>query len=49
MASKSGQSSYDPYDLSSDDKKYLMPKNVAERMPGQSDCASPLLTATGLN
>jgi len=28
MASISGQSSYDPYDLSSDDKEYLMPRNV---------------------
>jgi len=33
MASRSGQSSYDPYDLSSDDKEYLMPNNVAETTP----------------
>jgi len=29
MASRSGQSSYDPYNLSSDDEEYLMPNNVA--------------------
>jgi len=27
------QSSFDPYDLSSDDEKYLMPNNVAETTP----------------
>jgi hypothetical protein len=34
MTSRSGQSSYDPYDLSSDDDKYLMPTNVVEMTPG---------------
>jgi len=34
IASRSGQSSYDPYDLSSDDEEYLMPNNVAETTPG---------------
>jgi len=47
-ASRSGQSSYDPYDLSSDDDKYLMPTNVPETTPGQSDRAAPLLTAARL-
>jgi hypothetical protein len=39
MASRSGQSSYDPYDLSSDDDEYLMPTSMAETAPGRSDCA----------
>jgi len=30
MASGLGQSSFDPYDLFSDDEKYLMPNNLAE-------------------
>jgi len=33
-ASGSGQSSFDPYDLSSDDDDYLKPNNVAETTPG---------------
>jgi hypothetical protein len=49
MASRSGQSSYDPYDLCSDDDGYLMPTNVAERTPGRSDRAARLLTATRFN
>jgi hypothetical protein len=48
MGSRSGQSSYDPYDLSSDDKEYLMPTNVAETTPGRSDHAARLLTAARL-
>jgi len=48
MASRSGQSSYDAYDLSSDDKEYLMPTNVAETTPGRSDHAACLLTAASL-
>jgi len=48
MASRSGQSSYDPYDLFSDDDEYLMPNNVAETTPGQSDRAALLLTAARL-
>ena len=48
MASKSGQSSYDPYDLSSNDEEYLIPNNVAETTPGRSNCAARLLTATRL-
>ena len=48
MASRFGQSSYDPYDLSIDDEEYLMPNNVTETTPRQSDCAAPLLTAARL-
>jgi len=48
MASRSGQSSYDPYDFSSDDNEYLMPTNVAETTPGRSDRAAHLLTAARL-
>jgi len=47
-ASGSYQSSFDPYDLSSDDEEYLMPCNVAEMTPGRSDRAARLLTATRL-
>jgi len=48
MASGSYQSSFDPYDLSSDDEEYLMPNNVAETTPGRSDRAVCLLTAARL-
>ena len=48
MASRSGQSSYDPYDLSCDDQEYLMPINVAETTPGRSDRAARILTAASL-
>jgi len=48
MASGSYQSSFDPYDLSSDDKEYLTPNNVAETTPGRSDRAARLLTAARL-
>ena len=47
-ASGSYQSSFDPYDLSSDDEEYLTPNNVAERTPGRSDRAAHLLTAARL-
>jgi len=36
-ASGSNQSSFDPYDLSSDDEEYLTSNNVAETTPGRSD------------
>jgi len=49
IASRSGQSPYDPYDLSSDDDEYLMPTDVAETTPGRSDCAARLLTAGRLH
>jgi len=44
-ASGSYQSSFDSYDLSSDDEEYLMPNNVAETTPGQKDRAARPLTA----
>jgi len=49
VASESGQSSFDAYDLSSDDKQYLTPNNVAETTPGRSNRAAPFLTASLLN
>jgi len=48
MASRSGQSSYDRYDLSSDDEEYLIPKYVAEMTPRGSDHAARLSTAARL-
>jgi len=33
MASGSGQSCFDPYDMSSNDEEYLTPENVAEMTP----------------
>jgi len=47
-ASGSYQSSFDPYDLSSDDEEYLTPNNVAETTPRPSDRAARLLTAARL-
>jgi len=47
-ASGSYQSSFDPYDLSSDDEEYLPPNNVAEMTPGWSDRAAHWLTAARL-
>jgi hypothetical protein len=48
MASGSGQSSYNPYDLSSNDEEYLMPNNVAEKTPGRSDRVARSLSAARL-
>jgi hypothetical protein len=48
MASRSGQLSYDPYDLSRDDDEHLMPTNVVKTTLGRSDRAARLLTATWL-
>jgi hypothetical protein len=47
-ASRSSQSFFDPYDLSSYDEEYLTPKNVPETTPGCSDRAPRLLTAARL-
>jgi len=47
-ASGSYQSSFDPYDLSSDDEEYLTPNNVPATTPGRSDRAARLLTAARL-
>jgi hypothetical protein len=49
MASGSFQSSFEPYDSSSDDEEYLPPNNVAETTPGCNDCVAPLLTAARLH
>jgi hypothetical protein len=49
MASRSGQSSYDPYDLSRNEDEYLMPTNVAEMTLGQSTHTARLLTAARLH
>jgi len=38
MASGSGQSAFDPYDLSGNYEEYLMPENVAGMAPGWCDC-----------
>jgi hypothetical protein len=48
MASGSDQSTYDLYDLSSDDNDYLIPTNVAETTPGQTDHAVHLMTVARL-
>jgi len=47
-ASGSYQSPFDEYDMSSDDKEYLTPNNVAETTPGRSDRAARLFTAARL-
>jgi len=47
-ASGSYQSSFDPYDFSSDDEEYLTPNNVPETTPGRSDRAARSLTAARL-
>jgi len=47
--SGSGQSSFDPSDLSSDDEEYLTPNNLTEMTPEGSDHATFLLTAARLN
>ena len=47
-ASGSGQSSFDPYDLSSDDQEYILPTNVAETTPRKSNCAAHILIAARL-
>jgi len=49
IASWSGQSSHDPYDLSSDDDKCLMRKSAADMTPRRSDRAAHWLTATTLH
>jgi len=49
MVLGSGQSSFDPYDLSSNDEEYLTPNHVAETTPGRGDHAAPLLTPARLH
>jgi len=47
--SGSGQSSFDPYNLCSEYEEYIMPNNVAETTPGQSDQGAHLLTVHRLH
>jgi len=47
-ASRSCETSFDPYDLSSYDEEYLTHNNGAETTPGRSDRAARLLTAARL-
>jgi len=47
--SQSGQSSFDPYDLSSGDEEYLTPKHLAETTRERSDRAACLMTAASLD
>jgi len=47
MASSSFQSTYDPYDLSSDDEEYLMPNHMAQTIARQSDCTASVRKASG--
>jgi len=47
-ASGSYQSSFDPYDVSSDDEEYLTCCTVAETTPGQSDHVACFLNAARL-
>jgi len=47
-ASRSCQSSFDPYDLSGNDEEYMTPNNLAETTLGWSHRASRLLPATRL-
>jgi len=44
MACQSGQTTYDPYNLPSDDEEYLMPNNVAVTTPVRSVHAACLMT-----
>jgi len=48
MASRSSQSSFDTYDLFSDEEEYLLPENGAQMTPGQGDHSAFLLTSTRL-
>jgi hypothetical protein len=47
-ASGSYQSSFHPYDSSSDDDEYLMPNNITETIPRRSDLAVRWFTAARL-
>jgi len=49
ISSISGQSSNDPYDLSSNDGDCLMHRNVARTTPGQNNCALWVLKASQIN
>jgi len=49
MVLGSGQSSFDPYSLCSDDEEYLTSNDLAETTPGRSDRAACLLIAARLH
>jgi len=49
IASASGQSSFVPYDWSSNNKEYIKPQNVAEITTSQCDCAVHLAIAGRLH
>jgi len=49
MATRSGKSSYDRYDLSGVDEELTMQGNMAETTPGRSNPAAHLVTAARLN
>jgi len=49
MASRSGQSSYNAYDMSSNDDEYLLPKSVTEMTSGWSNRAACWLTPARLH
>jgi len=48
MASRLGQSSYDPYDLYCDDEEYLICNNVAKTTPGRGNRSARVLKAAKL-
>jgi len=48
MSSGSGESSSDPFDLSSDNDEYSIPKTVMKTMVGERDRAAWLLTVPNL-
>jgi len=44
MASRSGQSPSDPYNMSIDDEGKIMPENLSELIPGRTDHPAHILT-----
>jgi hypothetical protein len=48
MASGSRQSSFDSYDLSTDDEDCLMPNNLSEMTPRRSNCPARVLATARL-
>jgi len=48
MASGFCQSSFDSYNLCTDEAEYLTPDNVVELTPGECECAAHLLTSASL-
>jgi hypothetical protein len=48
MASGFGQSTFDLYDLSGDNKEYTMPTSTGEMIPGRIDCTDHIFTVPWL-